>query len=86
MMPEIVYILCTLTSLLTAILLMRNYFRSGVRFLLWSGLCFVGLALGNLLLLIDMTLWPWNDLSVLRIVPAVAGFGVLIYGFIWDVV
>jgi hypothetical protein len=32
-----------------------------------------------------MNLWPYNDLSTLRIIPAVVGYGVLIYGIIWDV-
>ena len=82
----VVYILCTLTSALTAFMLLKYYSRTKVRFLFWSGLCFVGLALGNLLLFIDMNLWPYDDLSVARTIPAVVGYGVLIYGIIWDVI
>lgn len=43
-MPAAVYILCGLTSVLCAVLLLRSYARKRVRLLLWSGLCFAGLA------------------------------------------
>jgi drug/metabolite transporter (DMT)-like permease len=85
MIAKVIYILCAATSLATAVILLRNYIRSNVRFLLWSGLCFVGLAVGNILLVVDMLLWPWNDLSMIRLMPAVIGYGILIYGCIWDV-
>ena len=49
-MIQLVYVLCALTSLACAILLLRGYFRTRVRLLLWSGLCFAGLALNNALL------------------------------------
>lgn len=45
-----VYILCAVTSVLCAGLLVRSYLRSRVRLLLWSALCFVGLAVNNVLL------------------------------------
>lgn len=80
----IVYGLCALTSVLCAILLLRGYLRSRVRLLLWSGLCFTGLALNNILLFIDVRVLPETDLSVVRTIPAVAGIAVLVYGLIWD--
>jgi len=86
MIANIIYVLCAVTSFLTAVILLKTYIKSRVRFLLWSGLCFVGLTLGNSLLVVDMMLWPWNDLSVLRLMPTMVGYGVLIYGCIWDVV
>ena len=43
-MSEIVYLLCAATSALCAALLVRSYRRSRSRLLLWSCLCFVGLA------------------------------------------
>lgn len=86
MIAMIVYILCAAASLAVAVLLLRTYWRTGVRFLLWSTLCFFGLALGNALLFMDMILFAGGpDLSVIRIMPALLGYGVLIYGFIWDV-
>ena len=80
----IVYALCALTSIACAILLLRGYRRSRVRLLLWSGLCFAGLALNNLLLFIDVRVVPEADLSLVRSIPAVAGVVILIYGLIWE--
>ena len=80
----IVYLLCTLTSLACAVLLLRGYRRSRVRLLLWSGLCFAGLALNNALLVVDVRVAPGTDLSLVRTLPALAGVGLLLYGFIWD--
>ncbi len=83
-MATIVYILCALTSSLCALLLLRQYGRTRLRLLLWSGLCFVGLALNNVLLIVDMSLLPESDLSVVRALPAVVGLGLLIYGLVWE--
>jgi len=81
-----VYILCSLASLAVAVLLLRTYLRTRVRFLLWSTLCFAGLALGNVLLFVDMILFAGGpDLSMIRLLPSLAGYSLLIYGFIWDV-
>jgi hypothetical protein len=80
----LVYVLCALTSSACAFLLLRGYGRSRVRLLLWSGLCFAGLALNNILLVIDMRVVPEMDLSVWRTLPALAGIGLLLYGFVWD--
>lgn len=78
------YALCALTSLACAWLLLRGYARSKVRLLLWSGLCFAGLALNNVLLFIDLRVLPDTDLSLWRMLPALAGVGILIYGLVWE--
>lgn len=80
----IVYALCSLTSILCTVLLLRGYSRSGVRLLLWSGLCFAGLALNNILLFVDLRVLPEVDLSLVRTIPAVLGLAVLIYGLVWE--
>ena len=80
----VIYVLCALTSLACAWLLLRGYRRSRQRLLLWSGLCFAGLALNNVLLIIDVRVVPETDLSVIRTLPALAGVALLIYGFVWD--
>lgn len=82
-MTGAVFILCALTSLACAVLLLRSYFRSRVRLLLWTGLCFAGLAVNNLLLVVDART-PSVDLSVWRSLPAVVGLAILIYGLVWD--
>jgi hypothetical protein len=79
-----VYALCALTSILCALLLARGYRATRARLLLWSSLCFTGLALNNVLLFIDMRVVPSIDLSAWRSLPALAGLIILIYGLIWD--
>ena len=80
----LVYVLCALTSLACAVLLLRAYRRMRQRLLLWSGLCFAGLALNNALLVIDTRFVPETDLSLVRTLPALVGVSLLLYGFIWD--
>lgn len=83
-MPGIVYLLCAATSLLCAILLLRAYLKNHVRLLLWSGLCFLGLMLENILLYADIIIFPDVDLSPWRRIPAIAAYAVLLFGLIWD--
>jgi heme/copper-type cytochrome/quinol oxidase subunit 4 len=83
-MATLVYLLCALTSLACAVLLLRGYARSRVRLLLWAGLCFVGLALNNIILFVDVRVVPDVDLSTVRSLPALAGLVILIYGLVWE--
>lgn len=83
-MATVVYTLCALTSLACAFLLLRGYARTRVRLLLWVGLCFVGLALNNVLLFIDFRVVPQLDLSLWRSLPAAAGLALLLYGLVWE--
>jgi hypothetical protein len=83
-MAEAVYLLCAATSSLCAMLLLRAYARTGTRLLLWSGLCFTGLALNNTVLVVDLILVPDIDLATWRLVPAVLGVALLLYGLIWE--
>ena len=83
-MATLVYVLCALTSAACAVLLLRGYAKTRVRLLLWVGLCFVGLALNNVLLFVDVRIAPDVDLSLWRSLPALAGLLVLIYGLVWE--
>ena len=84
-MAAVVYILCALTSLTSMTLLLRGYWSSHVRLLLWSGLCFAGLGANNVILLVDLFLVPDMDLSLIRQIPALGGVMLLMFGLIWDV-
>src|SRR5688572_21592230 len=79
-----VYLLCFATSSACAFLLVRSYRRSRARLLLWSALCFAFLALNNLLLVIDLIVLPSVDLRLERLLTALAGIAILLFGFIWD--
>lgn len=83
-MALFVYVLCAITSLACAMLLLRAYRRTAVRLLLWSGLCFAGLALNNVLLIVDLQVLPEHDLSVIRSLPSVLGVALLLYGLVWE--
>jgi hypothetical protein len=83
-MAATIYGLCALTALLCTILLLQAYRRGGYRLLLWSGLCFAGLTLNNLLLLLDKLVFTTVDLSVWRASTALIAMAVLLYGMIWS--
>ena len=83
-MHIIVYLLCAITSATCAMLLLRGYKQSGARLLLWSGLCFVGFALNNILLIVDVQIGEAADLSIVRAIPSLIGICLLLYGVIWD--
>lgn len=85
MFANVVYILCAATSMACAFLLLRGYRQSRTRLLFWSAICFFALAVNNVMLLVDLRLVPSVDLSIWRLVPAVIGTGVLIFGLIWEV-
>lgn len=84
-MEGAVYLLCAATAFACCVLLLRGYRRSGVRLLLWCGLCFLALTAENVFLFIDMIVVPNFDLSSLHISAAVVGVALLLYGLIWEV-
>ena len=80
-----VYILGALTTLICAILLLRRYAQSRAKLLFWSGWCFVFLTLSNVLLFVDLVVFPTQvDLYPLRLISAVTGMSLLLYGLIWE--
>ncbi len=83
-MAETVYVLCAGTSIVCAVLLLRGYRASRMRLLFWASLCFLGLALNNVVLFIDLILLPDVDLFWWRTLPAVGGMSILLYGLIWE--
>lgn len=84
-MAALIYALCALTAGVCTYLLLKAYRRGKYRLLFWSGICFAGLTLNNLLLVVDKLVWPLVDLSVVRTSVALLAMGVLLYGLIWDV-
>lgn len=82
--PAAVYLLCFLTSSACALLLARNYWRTGARLLLWSALCFLFLAGNNLVVIFDLLVLRNWDFRLIRHFFSLAAIGVLLFGFIWD--
>jgi uncharacterized protein DUF5985 len=72
------YFLCFAISTTCAVLLLRAFVKSRIALLLWSGIGFTGIALNNLLLVVDNSIAA--DLSVWRSVPTLIGLIIFIWG------
>lgn len=83
-MPQLIYGLCTLTSLACAWMLLSTYRRKRVRLLFWSGLCFIGLSINNLLLVLDKLVFLDIDLLPLRLLSALVALSLLLFGLIYE--
>jgi hypothetical protein len=83
-MAKVVYILCALTSMGCAGLLIRAYSRKPTRLLLWSSIGFSGLAASNILLVADLVIFPDIDLMLWRNLTTLAGLVSLMYGLVGD--
>ena len=83
-MAEAIFILCTLTSLACAWLLLRSYRRTGYRLLFWSGLCFCAMTMNNAVLLLDKVVLPDQNLMLFRLLSALLAVCLLLYGLITE--
>jgi hypothetical protein len=83
-MPGLIYGLCALTAFLCCFLLLQAYFQSRYRLLLWGGLCFAGLTVSNIFVVLDELVIFSVDLAIWRLTPALLAMSVLLYGLIWD--
>lgn len=83
-MGPAVYILGSLTTLACGVLLLRGYFRGANKLLLWSAICFLGLAVSNFLVFVDLVLLPNVDLYLWRLLVAAIAMSALMYGLIWE--
>jgi hypothetical protein len=83
-MPGLVFLLGAATCVLCAAMLLRGYLRQRVRLLLWSGLCFLGLMVENIMLYVDVVVMPDVDLSIWRKLPGLVALVVLLFGLVWD--
>ena len=84
-MAALIYFLCMLMALTCTVLLFRAYRRARARVLLWSGLCFAGLTLNNLFLVLDRIVFPTEvDLFTVRLSLAFVALLLLLYGLIWE--
>ena len=82
-MAAIVYALCALTSLLCAFLLLRAFRQTRSRVLWWSGLCFCGLTVTNVLLILDKLVYTEIDLQPLRLSTTLVALLLLLYGLLY---
>lgn len=83
-MAELIYGLCTLLATAIAVMLWRQHRRSPTRMIYWTALCFSGLALSNLLLVMDKFVFPDLDLRLLRHSVSLLSIGLLLFGLVYE--
>ncbi len=83
-MGPAVYILGVLVTLCCAVLLTRAYLSVKKHLLLWSAVCFYLLALSNLIVFLDLVVFPQIDLYFWRLATAAIAMLILLYGLIWE--
>jgi hypothetical protein len=83
-MEGAIYLLCAAAALGCALLLLRGYWRSKVRLLLWSSLFFFAFTLENVILFVDLVVVPEIDLSAIWLSTSLLGTSLLLYGLVWE--
>ena len=83
-MAALIYFLCALTCLAAFVLLLRSWRLTRYRLLFWSALCFAALSFNNILLVVDKLFLPQADLGTLRLLAALAGILLMLFGLIWE--
>ena len=83
-MTPVIFSRCFATSARCAWLLLNAFRRTRLRLLFWSGLCFCCLAVNNLVLILDLQVFPTYDLLPLRLASALAGVALLLFGLVWE--
>jgi hypothetical protein len=79
---EVIYLMCAATSLLAASLLLRQYRARRTPLLFWSSLSFLGLAVNNVLVYVDLGLLTGVDLALPRTLAGTIAMLVLVYGLV----
>jgi len=83
-MAAFVYVMCTVTSAICAVLLLLEYRRTASRVLLWCGLAFVGFTVSNALVFTDLILVPTINLSTVRAIANWTATTTLVVALVWD--
>ena len=84
-MAVLIYVLCAMTALVCAVMLLLGSRRTGSRMLFWSGLCFAGLAFTNLVVVVDaLHVFPHENFRSLRLGSALLALMLLLYGLIFE--
>ena len=82
-MGALIYFMCALTALACFGLLWRAWRANRASLLFWSALCFAGLTVSNVLLVVDKLALPDIDLTPVRASVTLAALLLLIFGLVW---
>lgn len=84
-MAAAIYLLCAVTAFACFALLFRSWRRTRARLLFWSALCFAGLSVNNVLLVVDkLVLGPEIDLTLWRVIAGLVAVLLLLFGLVWE--
>jgi hypothetical protein len=83
-MGAAIYSLCAATAACCAWLLLRAFRASGARLLMCSSVCFALFAINNVLVILDLLVFPAVDLFVVRNATVLLGISAMLYGLIWN--
>jgi hypothetical protein len=79
-----IYVLCLLTATGCFLLLVRGFFRSRTRLLLWTGVCFGFLALHSLAVVVELVFLPGANLQLLRHGASLLAASTLAFSVVWE--
>jgi hypothetical protein len=82
-MGPLIYFMCALTALACFALLWRAWLRNRAALLFWSALCFAGLTMSNVLLVIDKLVVLDQDFTTQRLAITLVALALLIFGLVW---
>ena len=85
MIAEAIYLLCAATSLIAAVLLIRQYRARRTPLLFWSSIAFAGFTANNILVYVDLAIVPGTSLAMVRSLVAMLSMMALVYGLTKDV-
>ncbi|RYD82984.1 MAG: hypothetical protein EOP84_08575 [Verrucomicrobiaceae bacterium] len=84
MIAIIIYTLCVLTCWTCTFLLFRGFRTGRSPLLLWSSVCFLFLGLANLVLFLDLIVYPGASLAVFRSALTLVGLIIFIVGLVFQ--
>ncbi len=85
MIAEAIYLRCAGTSLIAAVLLIRQYRARRTALLFWSSIAFAGFTANNILVYVDLAIVPGTSLALVRSLVAMLSMMALVYGLTKDV-
>ena len=81
-MGPLIYFMCALTAFACFVLLWRSWRANRAPLLFWSALCFAGLTVSNVLLVLDK-LYVAMDLTPYRLAMTLVAVSLLVFGLVW---
>ena len=82
-MGPLIFFMCALTAFVCFVLLWRSWKATRAPLLFWSALCFAGLTISNVLLVVDKLVLLDRDLTPERLSITLAALALLIFGLVW---